>query len=129
MRTIEEIKQEANQYQVFLDSAPVEIDNGDILVEFLGQLNNVMSRTGVMMAEAQKICDMARHKVYADEFKRIKELSATIAKNYVETCIADESALVTWVEQLNKTAKHQSDNLRTQISYAKEQLRLEKSGY
>lgn len=129
MRTTEQIKSEANEYQKILDNAPTSIDNGDLLVEYLGGLNYVISRTGLMLAEAQKAFDLAYNKALADNFKHVKELSATMAKKYVESLIADEDALLTWVEQLNKTAKHQADNMRTQISYAKEHLRITKTGY
>lgn len=128
MRKIAEIKQEANEYQKILDSAPTTIDNGDLLVEYLGGLNVIISRTGVMLAEAQKIRDLARKMVYADDFDHIKKLSASIAKDYVSNSTADENALYVWIEQLNKTAKHQSDNLRTQISYAKVSLGLTEKG-
>ena len=129
MRTINEIKKEANEYQTILDNAPTDADNGDLLVEYLGGLNYIISRTGLMLAEVQKIRDIARNKVFADEFDHIKKLSASIAKEYVANRTADENALQVWVEQLNKTAKHQADNLRTQVSYAKEHLRLTKDGY
>lgn len=66
MRTIAEIKREANEYQTILDNAPTDADNGDLLVEYLGGLNYIISRTGLMLAEVQKIRDMARNKVFAD---------------------------------------------------------------
>lgn len=129
MRTTEQIKAEANEYQKILDSAPTTIDNGDLLVEYLGGLNTIISRTGLMLAEAQKIRDLARNAVFADDFAKIKSLSTTLANKYVESCTADENALLEWITQLNKTAKHQADNLRTQVSYAKELSRIIKSGY
>ncbi|MBO7617324.1 MAG: hypothetical protein J6T22_09420 [Bacteroidales bacterium] len=129
MRTIDEIKKEANEYQKILDNAPTTIDNGDLLVEYLCGLNYIISRTGVMLAEAVKLRDTARKMVYANDFDHVKKLSASIAKDYVANSTADENALYTWIEQLNKTAKHQADNLRTQVSYAKETLKLTKNGY
>ena len=123
MRTTKQIKEEANQYQQILDGAPMDIDNGDLLVEYLGGLNTIISRTGLMLAEAQKIRDLKRNEVFASDFAKIKGLSTTLANKYVESTTADENALLEWVTQLNKTAKHQADNLRTQISYAKEQMK------
>ena len=129
MRTKDDIKAEANEFQKILDNAPTTIDNGDLLVEYLGGLNYIISRTGLMLAEVQVLYDTAYNKAFADNFKQIKELSATMAKKFVESIIADEDALIVWVTQLNKTAKHQADNLRTQISYAKESMRITKTGY
>lgn len=123
MRTITQIKEEANQYQQMLDGAPMDIDNGDLLVEYLGGLNTIISRTGLMLAEAQKLRDLARNATFANDFAKIKALSPTLANKYVDSVTADENALLEWVTQLNKTAKHQADNLRTQISYAKEQMK------
>jgi hypothetical protein len=123
MRTVEQIKVEANQYQQLLDSAPIDIDNPDLLVEYLGGLNTIISRTGIMLAEAQKIRDIAVNETFAKEFSKIRVLSPTLATKFVNSATADQNALLEWVTQLNKTAKHQAENLRTQISYAKEQMK------
>ena len=34
-----------------------------------------------------------------------------------------------WLDRINRSLVHVGDNLRTQVSYAKEELRLTKSGY
>lgn len=38
------------------------------------------------------------------------------------TC-AEENKIVNWLDRINRTCVHQSDNLRTQLSFEKEQIR------
>ena len=84
-----------------------------------------MSRSGEMLADAMQLQDRAINAVYAEQGKLILKMPATIASKFVNSCCDQENRLVKWLERINATCKHQSDNLRTQISFAKEQFILE----
>lgn len=118
---------ELEQYQLFLEQAPT--DDADVLARRLAELNTIIARTGLLLAEAKKILNDKMKKVMDENFIEISQLSATVGKMYAEAQCSDEVKLVTWVERLNRSSVHVSDNLRTLISLAKENLRLIKNGY
>lgn len=125
--TVMELRKTASDMQAFLeDESP--LDTGQ-LVERLSMLNVLLARSGLLMVEAQRLADVKTGIIYREQFKDIKQLSPTVARSYVQGLLADETYISGWMERINRTCVHQSENLRTQISYAKEELRLTKTGY
>lgn len=118
---------ELEQYQLFLEQAPT--DDADVMARRLAELNTIIARTGLLLAEAKAILNDKMNKVMEANFIEISQLSATVGKMYAEAHCNEEIKLVTWVERLNRSSVHISDNLRTLISLAKENLRLIKNGY
>jgi hypothetical protein len=114
---------EAKAIQDYLEiSCSGEINE---MMERLSTLNVYMARSGEMLADAMQLQDRAINAVYAEQRKLILKMPATIASKFVNSCCDQENRLVKWLERINATCKHQSDNLRTQISFAKEQFILE----
>ena len=126
MYNTNDIEEEARQYQQFLEQPAT--DNPDEMANRLGELNNVLARTGMLLAEAKAIRDAKQAALFRDEFPRIKSLSPTVAKTYIEARCMEENRLVNWLERLNRACVHIGDNMRTLISLAKENLRLIKTG-
>lgn len=127
MEGIERLAQEAKAIQDYLETPC----SGDIH-ELLGRISNLnvyMARSGEMLSCAVTLQDRAISAVYAEHGKAILNMPATIADKFIKSNCAIENGLVKWLERINATCKHQSDNLRTQISFAKEQLSLERRGY
>ena len=56
-------------------------------------------------------------------------MPATIASKFITCQNADANYVVNWLDRLNRSLVHIGDNTRTQISFAKEELRLTKNGY
>lgn len=127
MITIEQLKQEAAQIQESLEITVSEDPNE--MVARLSDLSVYMARTGKMLSDAQLIRDKAMAGVYAESIKLIEKMPATVTRKFVESQTADENHLVTWLERLNRTCTHQSENLRTQVSFSKQQLEMTRSGY
>ena len=104
-------------------------DNPDELVARLADLNVYMARSCKMLADAKKLQDDATKKVF-DEYKDLfASLPATISARYINAICSSENYLVNWLDRLNKAFAHTGDNLRTQVSYCKEQMKLTRTGY
>lgn len=124
---IKDIITELEQYQAFLEQSLN--DNPDEMAKMLAELNMILARTGLLLAEAKKMRDEKMKDVFFVEFGKLKQLSPTLAKQYVEASCKDENYIVNWCERVNRSCVHVGDNLRTIISLAKENLRLTKNGY
>ncbi len=124
---IKDIEQEAKAIQDYLEITCS--DNPVEMVERLSILNVYMARTGVLLADAIRIRDMAMNGIYEREFDRINNMKPSVASKYIESCTAEENRLVVWLDRLNKACTHHSENLRTMISFAKQQMDLERRGY
>lgn len=127
METPEQLRAEAERIQAYLEITAS--DDPNEMVARLSDLNVYLARTGRMLAEASCIRDRAVAAVYASRAEVIERMPATVARRFVESQTADQNALVVWLDRLNRTCTHQSENLRTQISFTKQQLELTRKGY
>lgn len=127
MNTAEQLRAEAERIQAYLEITVS--DDPNELIARLSDLNVYLARTGRMLAEASCLRDRAVTAVYASQTETIGRMPATVARRFVEAQTADENELVTWLDRLNRACTHQSENLRTQISFAKQQLELTRKGY
>lgn len=118
---------ESQTIQKFLEAKPS--DDPNELVARLTENNTYIARTGYLLAVAQKMQDEEMALVFQYEMASIKDLSATLAKKYVECQCSDINALVTMLERQNRALVHQSDNIRTQVSFEKENMALTRKGY
>lgn len=98
----------------------------------IADLQVYMARSGEMLASAK----MSLRK------KKSSEISETILKIAKENCLSakaqnvlvdsiaeDEAYLVDWLDRINRSCTHQMDALRSLLSYEKEQMRLNNTGY
>ena len=121
---------EANKMQKYLEIECSE--NPAEVMERLKTISVYQARSGVMLAEAKRLY---RRKVSTEIANTIiniaKEqyLSATAQNALVNSIAEDEAYLVDWLDRLNATCKHQQDSLRSILSYERENLRLNNTGY
>ncbi len=127
--TIDDLLQEAQEIQNFLESVPDNNEDPNELAIRLTYLNNYMARSGKMLADAKMMQDSAVAAAYAEHTKSILKMPATIAQKFIASQTVNENYLVNWLDRINRTCTHQSDNIRTQISFAKEQMSLTRRGY
>lgn len=122
-----DLEKEADAIQQFLEIEP----SGDAneLVDRLNMLNVFLARSAKMLADAKRVLDYKR----ADAIERyglmISQMAKSVQPKMLEAKTADANYLVNWIERINRTIVHQGDNIRTQVSFEKESLRLTKSGY
>lgn len=127
MEQIEELLKEANSIQQFLEISVS--DNPEELVERLSYINVLLARTGKMLADAKLLQDRAITAAYTEHLNAIMKMTPTVSIKFINAITLNENYLVNWLDRMNRVLVHSSDNIRTQISYNKEQLRLTKSGY
>ena len=119
------LNKEAEAIQVFADSS--HTDDVNMMVEYLKDLNHYLARTTVMLADAKMIQDKAVYETYMAY--NFEGTPASIVNKMVASMCGDVNRLVTWIERLNRCLVHIGENMRTQISFNKEQLKLTRTGY
>ncbi len=124
------IIEEAQQIQGYLDTTCSE--NPEEVLEKIRVIMPYISRTAFMLAEAKK--DLRAKK--SDEIQaqiceivNLQFLSAKVQNALLDSIAKEEAYLVDWLERLNAAATHQVDALRSILSYEREQLRINKTGY
>lgn len=104
-------------------------DNPQELVQRLTDINVYMARSGKLLADAKLLQDNAMNEVYDRHVDFICRVPATIASKFTTSKLADVNYLVNGLDRINRTSVHQGDNIRTQISFAKQDLALQRKGY
>ena len=117
----------AQKIQGFLEEDFDESPNA--LVERLGIINSYLAVSGKALADAKLIQDKQAQLIFAEELKSITKMPATIAAKFISCQNSEANYVVNWLDRLNRSLVHIGDNTRTQISFAKEELRLTKQGY
>lgn len=104
-----------------------QTNNEHLLVERLSDVNHYLARTAVMLAEAKMIHDKSVLDSYMSyDFTGIP---ASAVNKMVASMCGETNMIVNWLERLNSALVHIGENMRTQISFSKEQLKLTRSGY
>ncbi|MFV0501757.1 MAG: hypothetical protein ACK5MH_09235 [Bacteroidales bacterium] len=104
-------------------------DNPNDLVDRLSTINTFLATSGKALADAKLLQDSKVKKLYDDYFNQISGFSPTVATKFINAMTDKENYLVNWLDRINRTLVHSGDNIRTQVSFAKEELRLTKQGY
>ena len=113
--------------QAWLELVPS--DEPKEIADRLSILGVYMARSGNMLADAKYLQDQARAQVFAEHSKAILKMPATVSTKFIDSQVGEVNYLVNWLDRINRTCVHQSDSMRTLLSFSKEQLRLNKTGY
>ena len=114
---IDKMITEIQEMQEFLEITAS--DNPTELLQRLTDLNVYLARSGKLLADAKKIQDILTANIFCSKGDYISRLSTTLASKFIASQTAIINQLVTWIDRINRTCVHQSDNIRTQISFAK----------
>ena len=122
----EEAKQISDYLQITCQNNPQEIQQriADTMV--------YVARTGEMLATAKQMLRRRKSEEIQNTIIAIvKEncLSAKVQNALLDSIAEEEAFLVDTLDRLNAAATHQLDALRTLLSYEREGLRLNKTGY
>lgn len=104
-------------------------DSPEALVERVTKLNVLLARSGKLLADAKLIQDEISADVFIANEATIIKMGATLGRQYVQARTSNINYYVNWLDRLNRAMVHVGENMRTQISFVKEELRLTKSGY
>ena len=118
---------ECAEMQRFLEQeAP---DDANMLFERLSRTNVYLARSGKLLAEAKQLHNEETAKIFEEHATYIGTLKSTIASKFIEAKLSRINYYVNWLDRLNRAFVHSGDNMRTQMSFLKEDLRMTKSGY
>lgn len=121
------ILKEIEEMQSFLETTAS--DNPKELIERLTDINVYMARSGKMLADAKALQDTITAKVYDEHKEFVGRVPATVAMKFVSAQTVTANQLVNWLDRINRTLVHAGDNIRTQISFAKQDMALQRKGY
>ncbi len=119
--------QEIKDMQSFLEITPS--DNPHELVQRLTDINVYMARSGKLLADAKAYQDQIVANVYDRHNDFLSRVPATVAMKFISAQCVAANQIVTWLERMNRAFVHQGDNIRTQISFAKQDIALQRRGY
>lgn len=122
--------QEAQQIQEYLDIECSE--NPEEVLERIRAIMAYISRTAFMLAEAKKALRRKKASEISNTIINIAKeqcLSAKVQNTLIDSIAEEEAYLDDWLDRLNAAATHQVDALRSILSYEREQLRINKTGY
>ena len=130
MTRYEKMLEEAMQIQSYLETTCSE--NPDEVIERIKDIGVCRSRTGMMLADAKKMYRLKRTSEITEKIVEIAKegyLSAKIQNALVESIAVDEAYLVDLLDRLNASCTHEQDALRSILSYERESIRLNNTGY
>lgn len=124
---LQSFEKECQSMQDFLEeSVP---DDPHVLVDRLSMLNSLLARSGKLLADAKYVQDEERTTLFVEKKEFIYGCSATVASKFIESATADINRIVIWLDRINRSLVHVGENMRTQISFMKEEARITKTGY
>ena len=112
--------------EISVSDDPVE------MLERLHQLNVYMARSGKMLADAKTLLRRKKSNEITEMVMKIAKeacLSAKAQNALVDSIAIEENELADWLDRITRACVHQSENLRTIVSYTKQQMGLTRSGY
>lgn len=127
MDTLETILSECAAMQEFLSDGSAK--EPEELLDRLRELNSYMARSGELLAVAKSFQDGARMLQFGLMKDGLRGFPATTVNKIVESSTKAENFAVNWLDRINRGCVHQSDNLRTLISFCKESMSLTRKGY
>lgn len=122
----EEARQISSYLQITCQNNPQEIQQriADTMV--------YVARTGEMLATAKRMLRRRKSEEIQNTILTIARencLSAKVQNALLDSIAEEEAFLVDTLDRLNAAATHQLDALRTLLSYEREGLRLNRTGY
>jgi hypothetical protein len=128
--TLEGLNKEAADIQGYLEIA--SSNNPEEIQERIVTLMPFLARSGEMLAEAKRLLRRKKSTEISNTIIKIAKeshLSASVQNALLESIAEDEHYLVDKLERLNRSCVHQIDALRSLLSYEREGLRLNNTGY
>ena len=122
----DEIREMSSYLNITCSNNPTEIQ------ERISVIMVYVMRTGEMLADAKKLLRKRKSDEIQNTIIQIAKencLSAKVQNALLDSIAEEECYLVDRLDRLNASATHQLDALRSLLSYEKESLRLNKTGY
>lgn len=124
---IEELNKECQTMQEFLEITCT--DDPDGLIGRLADLNVYLARSGKLLADLKFEKDKQVSSFIKANEERIAMLPASVSNKLINAETSECNYYVNWLDRINRSLVHVGDNMRTQLSFIKEELKLTKNGY
>lgn len=127
---VEKLNEELREIQTFLEITVS--NNGNELYERIADLQVYLARSGEIVAVSKELLRARKSLEIANIIMKIAKenrLSASIQNALLDSSCRDEAKLADWADRVNRTCVHQIDATRSLLSYEKEALRLNNTGY
>ena len=121
------ITKECEVMQEFIESECG--DDPDALIGRLATLNVYLARSGKLLSDVKKMKDEQVLKIFVENGDWLGSAPATTAKQFINAKLSDVNYLINWLDRINRSIVHIGDNMRTQLSSLKEELKHTKHGY
>ena len=113
---------EADGIQSFLD-VRINLDDPSSLTNRLGEMDAYMARLTDMMSRSKAMKEFARTKFYNEHEEKLSKMTATNSNRIISSYLYEYTVTYDRLSAEYTTLCKLSDNLRTQISFIKEQMR------
>ena len=124
--TLPELHDKARDMQIFLEEK-YDSKEGSVLIERMEVMQRLMAESGKCLADAKWYKEKIENDAIMESLKKSYEekLSTSTINKYVTTVARDYNYLVNVFDRINASATHQSDALRTLLSYLKAQMTMQ----
>lgn len=119
---------EANAIQDYIET-PENLRDPGSLVARLSAINTYIARTGRLLSDAKRLKDSAEEAFMSENKELMEKVNSTTFGRLLSADISGYDYLVKRIDRLNAALTHISANLRTEISWMKEEMGLTRSGY
>lgn len=130
MNSIETLKESALEIQKYLE---IECSNSpEAIKDRMNVLMTYIATSGELLAQAKRILRAKKSQEISKTILAIAKesfLSATVQNALLDSICEEENYMVDFLDRINRSATHQLDALRSLLSYEKEALRLNNTGY
>lgn len=122
IKTIENLYELAQQFQNKIEFEIVK-DDPEVAIERMREVEVIMASSGKLLADAKYWQDEAQSQLKEAIAEVGTGVSPSTLNNWIKSKTKKENYLVNWLERINRSATHLCENLRTVISYRKEEMK------
>ena len=119
---LRKMHQEADGIQAFLDTR-ADLDDPSSLTRRLGEMDAYMARLTDMISRSKAMREYAKTRFYNENEERLSKMTATNSNRIITSHLFEYTVTCDRLSAEYTTLCKLSDNLRTQISFIKEQLK------
>ena len=130
MNNLETLTERAFEIQKYLE---IECSNSpEEIRERMNILMAYIATSGELLAQAKRLLRSKKSQEISKTIIAIAKeshLSASVQNALLDSICEEENYLVDLLDRINRSATHQLDGLRSLLSYEKEAMRLNNTGY
>ena len=112
---------EIKKMEQFMEQRP-DVSAPALLMDRLSDISVYIARSGTMLCDAKYILISQKEEILDVLADKLKDMKATMAAQYISAKTKDAEKAVNRLDRINRELFHQSEILRTQISFIKNEM-------